>query len=142
LISENGARIECGETRSILAGKVPVTVEEKLIIPELIGSRSFPVWARLIRAVGEPGTARARFATWLFVCYLVAAILILVPLSIIARILLYPVVSRRLRAHADRLARPTGRTFAEDGIRPDEPGTECLRQGNGRVPAERTRRQP
>jgi hypothetical protein len=106
-LSEQHATLRTGRG-PFLAGLDAVKVDSKLIIPELIGRVSFPAWATWIAAVARVSGVLSRLLTLVFVCYLVLAILILVPASIIARLLLYPVLAGRLRAYVRQLESPSG----------------------------------
>jgi len=94
--------------RPMLRGLGAVQVERRYVIPELIGRFTFPFWARLIRAAGPPGGALRAILTAGFVVYLVLAILLLIPASVVAGLLLYPLIRNPLRGYIDRLKAPSG----------------------------------
>ena len=107
-LSEAGAAIEGPGGRSVLRGLGAVSVESRFVLPELIGRLSFRPWARFIDAAGHAGGLARRAATFLFVVYLVFAILVLVPLAALARLLFHPLFRRPLAAYVERLKRPSG----------------------------------
>jgi len=96
------------DAHPILRGLGAVAVESRFVLPELIGRLSFRPWAHVIDAAGRLGGIARRAATFLFVLYLVFAILVLVPLAAIVRLLFHPLVKRPIAAYVERLKRPSG----------------------------------
>ena len=94
--------------RPMLRGLGAVQVERRYVIPELIGRFTFPFWARMIRAAGPPDGVARRVLTFVFVLYLVLAIVLIIPASVLAGLLLYPVIRVPLRSYIDRLKAPSG----------------------------------
>src|SRR6266853_1766743 len=84
-------------------------VDPRLIFSERGGQRLFSLWSRLIRRGGAPGSAGRRLMLALFCAYLVAAILLLVPLSLLAQRLMRPLLSRRLESQRAYFELPSGR---------------------------------
>ncbi|HEY3175530.1 MAG TPA: hypothetical protein VGK94_07185 [Candidatus Polarisedimenticolia bacterium] len=107
-INERHHELDGSSTRPLLAGLGAVCVEPRYVVPELIGRFTFPPWARAIEISGPPASLRRRLLTLLFVAYLAAAILVLVPLGVLLSLLLYPVIRGPLRAYVDRLKAPSG----------------------------------
>lgn len=89
-------------------GLDPLEVNERFVIPEMIGEHTFRPWARIVRAVGPRGSTWRKPVLGVFVVYLVLAILVLIPLTIVLRILLYPFLRRPLGAFVERLKSPSG----------------------------------
>ncbi len=110
-ISRGATGLDHRPPSPLLRGRGAVSVEQRYSVPELIGKYSFPAWARLIRAAGRFGSWLTGLTTVVFVLYLVFAILILVPLSIIARIALYPIMRRWYRSQVQRLKSPSEQTL-------------------------------
>lgn len=107
-LSEGGAQLAARPVEPLLRGLGAVEVEQRFVVPELIGKLSFPFWARVVRLFGPPG-ARARvLPLTVFAVYLVLAILVLIPVSILLRILLHPFVRGPLHAYVERLESPSG----------------------------------
>ncbi len=97
----------------LLTGLGAVEIEERFVVPELIALVSFPFWAKLAVLSGPPGSILRAFTLTLFAVYLIFAILILIPVSIILRLLLYPFVAGPLRAYIERLRSPSGTAAPE-----------------------------
>lgn len=95
-------------TRPVLTGLCAARVDPALVMSENIGRRSFRVWGRLVRAAGAPGAAARRPVLALYVAFLVAAIVTIVPASLLVRSLLKPLLRARLRAQAARYEGPSG----------------------------------
>ena len=112
-INERRHMLDQDPPQPMLRGLGAVQVERRYVIPELVGRFTFPLWARVIRAAGPPGGAARRVLTLLFVIYLVLAILIVIPASVLAGLLLYPMIKGPLRLYIDRLRAPSGIDRAE-----------------------------
>jgi len=98
-----------GDARgSLLHGLRAVKVNPGYIAGEKIAHRSFLLWGRLLRAVGLPGHPARRALLLLYVVFLVAMILSVLPLSLLARALLRPLLRSRLDAEVARLEQPSG----------------------------------
>jgi len=98
-----------GDARgSLLHGLRAVKVNPGYIAGEKIAHRSFLLWGRLLRGVGLPGHPARRALLLLYVVFLVAMILSVLPLSLLARALLRPLLRSRLDAEVARLEQPSG----------------------------------
>jgi hypothetical protein len=93
---------------SLLQGLDAVEVEERFVVPELVGRTTFPFWARLVRLGGPPGAPARKPLLFVFAINLILTILVLLPISIVLRILLHPFVGARIRAYVRRLKAPSG----------------------------------
>ena len=82
-------------------------VEDRYVVPELIGKLTFPIWAQLAAWAGAPGSAPRRLVMSVFTVYLVLVILIVVPISILLRLVLHPVLQPSLQAYVRRLKAPS-----------------------------------
>lgn len=98
---------ERGDT-ALLAGLEAVDVDERLIASERMGHRSFLIWGRLLRMAGPPGSTRRKPLLVLYSVFLVAMILTLVPVTMLLRLALYPVLRPALRRQKARFERPSG----------------------------------
>jgi hypothetical protein len=78
------------------------------IAGEKIAHRSFMIWGRLLRAIGRPGNLLRRMVLILYIAFLVTMILTVMPVSILVRALLRPLLKRRLDAEVARLEAPSG----------------------------------
>lgn len=107
-------------TRPVLTGLGAASVDPALLTSEKIGRRSFQVWGKLVRAAGGPGAPLRRPVLVAYVIFLVAMIVTVVPLSLLIRTLLKPVLRARLSAQAASYERPSGagtermREFAQE----------------------------
>lgn len=94
--------------RPVLQGLRAATVDDRLIASERIGKRSFRIWGRLLRLFGKPGAPARRPVLVIYVIFLVAMILTVVPLSMLLRALLRPLLAQRLQEAKDAFERPSG----------------------------------
>jgi hypothetical protein len=95
---------------SLLKGEPAVTVKRWLVVPELLAWYCFYGSARLIRALGRIGPGPRAAGVWGFALFLVALILIALPVGLLGTLLAYPFIRPWLSAYAARLAAPTGET--------------------------------
>jgi hypothetical protein len=93
----------------MLAGLGAARVDPRLILSERAAQRAFAVWSRLIRVGGPPGSARRVPLLVLFCSYLVAMIIVVVPLSLLLQELARPLFARRLRSLQAYYELPSGR---------------------------------
>ena len=92
----------------LLSGLGAARVDPGLIFSERAGCRAFAAWSRIVRLGGAPGSPARLPLVALFCIYLVAAILTVVPLSLLAQRLLRPLLARRLQAQKIHYERPSG----------------------------------
>jgi hypothetical protein len=95
-------------TGPLLSGLGAVRVFPGYIAGEKIAHRSFMIWGRLLRAIGRPGNLLRRMVLILYIAFLVTMILTVMPVSILVRALLRPLLKRRLDAEVARLEAPSG----------------------------------
>lgn len=91
-----------------LTGLGAARVDPALLTSEKIGRRSFRVWGKLVRAAGRPGAAARRPVLAAYVAFLILMIVTVVPLSLLVRTLLKPLMRARLAAQAARYEGPSG----------------------------------
>lgn len=92
----------------MLRGLGAVTVNERLIASEKIARRSFVIWGRLLRAIGEPASPLRRFTLCFYILFLVAMILTVVPVSAVVKRLLAPLTRDRIARQRATFAAPSG----------------------------------
>ena len=92
----------------VLAGLGAVQVDPALLASEKIGRRSFRVWGRLVRSAGGPGALSRRPVLMVYLAFLVLMIVTVVPVSLLLRFLLRPLLHKRLAALAAAYERPSG----------------------------------
>jgi len=91
-----------------LQGLGAVHVQRRYIVPELVGWYGYRAWARLVAAAGRWGKPWRHLAMSLFIVYILTAIVVVLPIAVVASALLYPLVRQRLDRYAARLAEPSG----------------------------------
>jgi len=92
----------------LLAGLGACKVDTALVASERIGFRSFRIWGRALRALGRPGTPARRALLLFYVVFLVTVIVTVVPLSMLLRRALMPVMGARLERARLAYEAPSG----------------------------------
>ena len=95
-------------TTPLLAGLKAADSDPHLLVSEKAATRSFYVWGKLLRAVGEPGQKRRYPFLILYVIFLISLILTVVPLSLLIQSLLRPFMQRRFAALKQQFDLPSG----------------------------------
>lgn len=99
---------ELDGSRPVLSGLGAVRVDDRLLASERIGQRSFRIWGRLLRRIGGPGSPRRKPVLAVYVVFLIAMIVIVVPPSMLIRTLLRPFQSRRMARERAYYEQPSG----------------------------------
>jgi hypothetical protein len=92
----------------LFSGLGAAKVNPGLVAGEKIAHRSFMLWGRLLRAIGPPGNPLRRVVLVAYILFLVSMILTVLPVSMLVRALLRPVLRERLDAEVARLEGPSG----------------------------------
>lgn len=92
----------------LLSGLGAVKVNPGYIAGEKIGHRSFVIWGRLFRAIGRPGHPLRRAVLLVYVVFLVSMVLTVLPLGILLRALLRPLMRRSMDTQLAQLEQPSG----------------------------------
>ncbi len=92
----------------LLAGLKAADSDPHLLVSEKAATRSFYLWGKLLRAVGEPGQWRRYPFLILYVIFLITLILTVVPLSLLIQSLLRPFMRRRFAELKQRFDLPSG----------------------------------
>ena len=92
----------------LLSGLGAVKVNAGYIASEKIAHRSLRLWGVLLRAIGKPGNPLRRLVLVAYIVFLVAMILTVMPVGIVVRTLLRPLLRKRLDAEVTRLEAPSG----------------------------------
>lgn len=100
--------IQSGRTAPLLSGLGAVRVNAGYVAGERIAHRSFRVWGRLLRATGKQGSLVRRSVVIVYVVFLIAMILTVLPLGIVIRTLLRPLLRARMDREVARLELPSG----------------------------------
>lgn len=92
----------------MLTGLGAVNINERLIASEKIARRSFVIWGKLLRAIGSPDAPLRRAVLCLYIIFLVAMILTVVPISALIKRLLSPWMRARIAQQRRYFAQPSG----------------------------------
>lgn len=83
-------------------------VDEKLIFSEKAASRSFYLWGKLLMAAGRVSLLLRRALLAVYIVFLITLILTVIPISIVLKKLLHPLLKRRLAQAKHHYAQPSG----------------------------------
>jgi hypothetical protein len=92
----------------MLRGLSAVTVHPGLITSEKVIRRSFRLWGGLLRACGKPSSPLRRLVLVLYVVFLVAMLLTVVPVVFILKTLLSPLTRAKIAQQRQYFAAPSG----------------------------------
>ncbi|BCK86503.1 hypothetical protein MIZ01_0265 [Sideroxyarcus emersonii] len=92
----------------LLSGLRAADSDPRLLASERAATRSFYLWGKLLRAMGEPGQRRRYPFLLLYVAFLIALILTVVPLSLSIQSLLRPFLRQRCALLKRRFDQPSG----------------------------------
>ncbi|HRF87074.1 MAG: dialkylresorcinol condensing enzyme [Cellvibrionales bacterium] len=92
----------------MLKGLGAVTINERLIASEKIARRSFVIWGKLLRALGDATSPLRQTVLCLYIIFLVAMILTVVPISAVIKRLLAPFTRARIAQQRQYFAQPSG----------------------------------
>jgi hypothetical protein len=92
----------------LLSGLGAVEADPHLLFSEKVATRSFFVWGKLLRIVGMPGQLRRIPFLTLYVCFLIAIILTVVPISLLIQALLRPFMGKRFAILKQLYETPSG----------------------------------
>jgi hypothetical protein len=98
------------ENRPLLGGLEAAPVEMRPLLAERVGWHCFRAWGSLILALGKRGANFRRAGVYAFVVFLVCSIPIVIPATMLIRIVLWPIIGTRMNAYARRLREPSERT--------------------------------
>ncbi len=96
------------DTSPMLEGLGAVTINERLIASETIAHRSFRIWGKLLKSLGQPGTPVRRLVLVVYVLFLITLILTVVPLSAVLKRLTAPLSRARTQRQRGYFASPSG----------------------------------
>ena len=95
------------DDQPFLRGLGAVKVDRQYLLAERLGFHVFRWWGRVILALGGIGRVYRTVAIYMFVGFLVSAILVGIPLTMLVRLLLHPFIHRRLASYTRRLQQPS-----------------------------------
>jgi len=107
-IAEEFPKRAAGDARPMLRGTGAVIVHPGLISSEQFAQRSFRIWGKLLRACGKPGAPLRRVVLFLYVVFLVAVLLTVVPLVFVLKTLLSWLTREQIAQQRKYFAAPSG----------------------------------
>lgn len=93
---------------SLLQGLEAVEVDVKLIKSEKIGHKSFLIWGKLIRKMGQKGDKKRQIAVFLYMLFLILMILTVVPINMIVQTILRRINKKSIEEQKDFYELPSG----------------------------------
>ena len=93
---------------NIFRGMGAVKIDEKLMMSEKAGSRSFYLWGKLLIKCGQISPSFRLFVLYFYIVFLIILILTVVPLSALIKRLLKPLLKNKLEAQKRYFAEPSG----------------------------------
>jgi hypothetical protein len=103
----------------MLTGLDAAPVDVRLLPSERVAHRSFRVWGKLLRAAGPPGSWRRKPVLILYVTFLISLILTVVPITMLIKVLLRPLLKTRLAAQKAYYEKPSGSSRERMGMSHD-----------------------
>jgi len=101
-------RLAAASPPPFFRGLGAVSVNERYVIPELLGRYWFRGWAALLHRLGRLNRSLRWVGIWLFMLCLVGMILVALPFMVVVALLLRPIVRGPLRSYVVRLKEPSG----------------------------------
>ncbi|MGI1677144.1 MAG: dialkylresorcinol condensing enzyme [Cellvibrionaceae bacterium] len=95
-------------TEPTLKGLGAVEVNERLIASEKIARRSFEIWGKLLRSLGNQQSVIRKFVLVFYILFLITMILTVVPISAILKRLFSPLLKKRTAEQKAYFAAPSG----------------------------------
>ena len=95
-------------TKPVMAGLQAVKINEKLILSEKIGHRSFKVWGKLLMLLGPQNSLRRHLGLCFYFTFLLALIITVVPITALIIKLVSPIFSKQLAKQKAYYAQPSG----------------------------------
>jgi hypothetical protein len=105
-ILERRERLQQADAVPLLSGLGAVQMNRRYLVPELIGWYWFRGWAHLIRFLGRLGKLARMAGVYTFVVFLLFMIVVVMPLTMLGRLVFYPLLHKRLAAYVRRLQKP------------------------------------
>lgn len=86
-----------------------VKIDEKLMMSEKVGSRSFHIWGKLLIKCGQISSTLRKIVLGFYIVFLITMILTVVPISAIIKRLLKPFLKEKLEKQKRYFAEPSGK---------------------------------
>jgi hypothetical protein len=107
-IANNLDALNNSSNQSLLKNLGAVAVNPRYVIPEIIGRVVYGAWAKLARFFGKPGSLSRRPIIYLFAILLILAIPIVLIISLLVRVLFYPLINPKIKSYVEVLKSPSG----------------------------------
>lgn len=92
----------------MLSGLGAVTADVALIQSEKIGYRSFRIWGNLLRRIGDQSSLIRKIVLIIYILFLICMILLVVPVTMLVKILLRPFFRRHYQQLKQDFEQPSG----------------------------------
>lgn len=92
----------------ILTGLGAANVDVSLVQSEKAGYRSFIVWGKLLRAIGNPDNPLRKFVLVFYIIFLIALIITVVPITMLLQKLLRPLFKKKFQLLKEQHELPSG----------------------------------
>ena len=93
---------------SILIGLGAANVDISILQSEKAGYRSFRIWGKLLRVIGKPTNPLRKLVLVLYIVFLVALILTVVPITMILQKVLRPLLKKKIEQIKEKHELPSG----------------------------------
>lgn len=94
--------------RTVFQGMQAVKIDEKLMMSEKVGHRSFYLWGKLLIKCGQISPTLRQAVLYFYIVFLIALILTVVPISAVIKRLLRPLLKEKLEKQKQYFAEPSG----------------------------------
>lgn len=92
----------------LLRGLGAVKVNTHLIATEKAARRSFLAWGKLLRALGKQGSLQRRPVVMIYILFLIALLVTVLPISALLKTLAAPLMRKRIAAQQAYFSQPSG----------------------------------
>jgi len=96
------------ENISLLQGLKAVEVDVKLIKSEKIGNKSFLIWGKIVRKVGEFGSKKRKVIVFIYLIFLIFLILTVVPINMIIQTIIRKINKKSIQKQKEFYELPSG----------------------------------
>jgi len=96
------------QDKPMLTGLKAAVVDPKLIASERVGNHSFMIWGRMLRKVGKAGDWRRKPILLIYICFLICLIITVVPITMLVKSLLRPLIQNKLDQQKAYFELPSG----------------------------------
>lgn len=94
--------------KSLFQNMGAVKIDEKLMMSEKVGHRSFYIWGKLLLKCGQISPTFRQAVLYFYIVFLIILILTVVPLSAVVKRLLKPLLKEKLTRQKRYFAEPSG----------------------------------